>query len=716
MNVIRRIKLIVSLYKLFGARWFLFRIGYAIRLKTGLIRNQIPTYQWQDRPFEDWIKKGIPFYPEGYTQWRLEHEPNFLFDQIPVYPKKVKWEPEKMIKQADQFLAGIGRYFSKTDYQIGFPPDWHLDPLLNIHLPNNKHWSQIPDKGDHDIKYVWEMNRFSHVFSLVRAYAHHRDDHYPAAFWEMVEDWMEDNPPNLGANWKDGQEVALRILALSFGYYAFRHHPESTPERQSKLVILIAALTERICQNIDYAIFTRSNHTISEGFGLWLAGTLFPELRNAEKYQQNGKRILEKEAVRQIYPDGGYSMHSINYHRFVLHLYIFAIRIAELNNQNFSDSIYQAVERSVEYLYHLIHIDSGRIPQYGSNDGALVLPFNSCDFGDYRPLLQAGFYLLHNKRLFPAGPWDEDLFWLFGLKNFPALKGVKIQLKEYNFLDSGISKLSGQDSYLFIRCNQFCDRPSHADQLHVDLWWQGKNVALDPGTYLYNGEKPWKNGLAHTKVHNTITVDHQDQMQKFSRFIWVEWSNGEILTKGESNGIKFWQGQHDGYSKLSDPVIHKRTVILLGGNNWLIVDHVKGQQPHDFNLQWLLDNQFLQSEDKHDQLYLEHQSKTLKAQFGKLGEPTQLSLVRADPESTCGWVSHYYGHKEPALSVQLQAHHHEMLFWSFFGEDSFSMVSKPDQLNLTNDDITVQIKKDLISISRTNQEISKFYPCIGSEN
>lgn len=717
MNAIRKLFLLKSLYNHFGPRWFLFRIGYAIRMKTGLIRGHIPSYQWQEKALEDWIKPTVPSHPDEYMQWRMENEPVFLFDQLPNIPKKARWNRDQVLKEADQYLAGIARYFSRTDYKVGFPPDWHSDPSLNIHLPNNIHWSRIPDDGDFDIKFIWETNRLSQIFTLVRAYAYKQDDHYPTAFWTVLEDWMEKNPPNFGANWKDGQEAALRILAISFGYYAFRYHPQSTPNRVAKLVFLVAALAERICKNIDYAIFTHSNHTISEGFGLWLAGTLFPEIRNAEKYRDDGRKILEKEATRQIYPDGGYSMHSLNYHRFVLHLYIFAARIIGLNGSSFSDSVYQAIERSVEHLYHLINVKTGQMPQYGSNDGALVLPLNSCEYGDYRPLLQAGYYLIHKKRLFPSGPWDEDLFWLFGVEDFPAVKEPKKQLSDYIFFDSGISKISGKDSYLFVRCNEFRDRPSHADQLHIDLWWRGKNIAVDAGTYLYSGEEPWQNGLAKTNVHNTITVDNQDQMQKFSRFIWVNWSNGVVLNHGEEHGVKYWQGQHSGYGRLSDPVIHKRSIILMEGDGWLIVDHGSGTKPHDFTLNWLLDKDFSATEAGGNSLQLDYQSKLMAAHFGSIGAEPEISMVSADPKSTRGWVSNYYGYKEPALSAQLHARTTDILFWTFFGDESFSINTSADQLTIQKNQWTLTLDQKIISLNNADEKKSlQFSPLVNNNN
>jgi len=163
VKINRKISSLKSLYSHFGARWIAFRIGYAIRMRSGILKQQIPSYQWQDRPLQDWIGPNFPTEIEEYANWRKNNPVGFLFNQVPTIPKKFKWDRDHVIKEADQYLAGIARFFSKTDFQIGFPPDWHLDPFLNHHLPNNKHWTQIPENGESDIKYVWEASRFSQI-------------------------------------------------------------------------------------------------------------------------------------------------------------------------------------------------------------------------------------------------------------------------------------------------------------------------------------------------------------------------------------------------------------------------------------------------------------------------------------------------------------------------------------------------------------------------
>jgi asparagine synthase (glutamine-hydrolysing) len=294
--------------------------------------------------------------------------------------------------------------------------------------------------------------------------------------------------------------------------------------------MMVAAHADRIYKNVDYAISTHSNHTISEGFGLWLAGLLFPELKDAEKYFSLGRNLLEQEAAAQIFPDGAYSMYSLNYHRFVLQLYLCMIRLGDINQSPVSRLIYDRVSASIHFLSQMIDLETGQMPVYGSNDGALVLPLSNCDFSDYRPLLQLGSYVTKKQLLFDAGPWDEDIFWLCGgadplsgpraerrsersvsVDEDRSRSGERVGVRTKSqpaFPHGGIYILRGANSQAIIRCADWAparSRPSHADQLHVDLWWRGLNIACDAGTYLYSGEGIWRNGLAHTAVHNTVT-------------------------------------------------------------------------------------------------------------------------------------------------------------------------------------------------------------------
>ncbi|HEX2998022.1 MAG TPA: alginate lyase family protein, partial [Anaerolineales bacterium] len=486
--------------------------------------------------------------------------------------------------------------------------------------------------------------------------------------------------------------AALRLMAWTFGFYAFLDSPSSTPTRIAQFTVMFAAHAERIYRNIDYAISTRSNHTMSEAFGLWLVGLLFPELKDAGKYFSFGRKLLEQEALEQIFPDGSYSMYSLNYHRFILHIYLYAIRLGELNGVPFSETLKARVTKSVDYLYQLIDPATGQMPVYGSNDGALVLPLNNCDFTDYRPLLQLGSYLTKKELLFEPGPWDEDVFWFYG-ETFPSPVGREVRGEgETSFPHAGMYILYGANSKAVIRCTDFRARPSHADQLHVDLWWHGVNIACDAGTYLYSGEGVWRNGLARTSVHNTVIVDRQDQMKMVSRFTWTNWAKGRVLRRDE----KIWQGEHNGYRRLIDPVDHKRTVLALDEDRWLVVDHLDGRQPHHYSLHWLFcDGEYEVQDCSNGHVPVKFGIKLnipdsklpdskLFIQMGLLEGTGNFTIVRADENSTRGWRSRYYGQKEPALSAMLETDQPRACFWTYFGLETDVVETEGDKMKVNS--------------------------------
>jgi hypothetical protein len=65
--MLNRIKTLASLYLELGPRWSAFRLAYAFRLRTGLIRLQTPQYKWSDRPLKHWLKPTIPSAPDSYA-------------------------------------------------------------------------------------------------------------------------------------------------------------------------------------------------------------------------------------------------------------------------------------------------------------------------------------------------------------------------------------------------------------------------------------------------------------------------------------------------------------------------------------------------------------------------------------------------------------------------------------------------------------------------
>jgi len=528
----------------------------------------------------------------------------------------------------------------------------------------------LSDFGFGDIKLIWELNRFSFVYPLVRAYWRTGDEQYPEVFWKLVADWQAGNQPQAGVNWKCGQEISFRVMAWCFGLYGFLHARATSAARLVELARLMAVSGYRIEANIDYALSQKNNHGISEAMGLWTIGLLFPEFKRASHWLELGRELLERQAEELIYEDGAFSQHSMNYQRVMLHDFIWALRLGELNGKPFSSHLMGRVAKAVSFLYQLQDNATGRLPNFGHNDGALVLPLSNCDYRDYRPLLQAGHYLCHRTRLYPEGPWDEEILWMFGPE---ALQAPQAQTEKRNLQahSGGYYSLRGEESFALVHCGSYRHRPGQADMLHVDLWWRGQNIALDAGTYSYNAPDPWNNSLAHTSYHNTVAVDGLDQMDRVGKFLWLPWLHGKLICfdHGGPEICKHWEGEHDGYLRLKNPVSHRRAILQLPHDKWLILDKLQATGKHNYRLHWLLSDAPYVWDETRSLLALQTAGGPFFLRVGAAAEPWEASLVREDSTSARGWHSPYYNYREPALSLALSVDTTSCLFWSMFGPD-----------------------------------------------
>jgi asparagine synthase (glutamine-hydrolysing) len=647
----------IPLIRAMGPRWICVRACQAAQNKLRLIQRRLPIENWDQKTLSTYLRADVPCDPAEYRQWRQTEGGKFFFDNLPQSDLLSEVSRGQAVGHAEALLKGSWNFFGMLSVDAGTPPDWHRNPLSGESAPKDPHWAEIPDFAFGDIKLIWEASRFTPAYALVRAFAFTKDDRYAEAFWTLVEDWAVHNPPQCGPNWKCGQESSFRLMAWCFGLYGFLTSQRTTPERIAALSKMIAVTADRIEAYIGYALSQNNNHGISEALGLFSAGTLFPEFRRADSWRRRGKRLLEDQAKRQIYSDGAYVQHSMNYHRVVLQDYIWALRLAELNGEPFARDLYAQILRSTEFLDNVTDTHSGNVPNYGNNDGTLALPLSDCDYSDFRPTLQAAYYLTRHQRRFAPGYWDEMMLWLFGAESLnvplalPATPASTVS-------SSGYYILRGDESWAMIRCAEYRDRPAQSDQLHFDLWWRGLNMALDSGTYSYNAPPPWDNAFVNAAAHNTITVDGQDPMRRFSRFLWLDWAQASNVHHSFGNESDYWRGEHDGYQRLG--VIHRRT-IERRGDTWKVIDEILGNGRHRARLHWLF-------ADFPSVIDSEAGTLRLKTPQGHVivtttcSAATNITMIRAGQsmtgegsiEITRGWVSHTYAMKEPALSLALE--------------------------------------------------------------
>jgi len=646
VNNLNKAYIIYQSVKNLGFNWLIFRLYYEFKKRTGFLKrkfksidinkikiSKITTFISQEELLKSWNKNYFFFIKISNSKIILN---KILENQ----------DKQEIINIADKAINGEIRMFEKdfADYKDSI--DWHYNPISKEYSPKNKHWIDIEELGDvfGDIKYIWEASRFSQVFYFIRAYTLTNDEKYSEAFWNQVESWMNNNPAEMGVNWKCGQEITFRTIAWIFGLYAFKHSKHSTDQRIIKLFKHIYYNIQHVEKNFEFALkAVKNNHAISEAAGMFTAGVLFPFFKDAERWREKGKKYLEELADKQFYEDGTYKQYSTNYNRLVIEVYSFVLRLAELNDIVFEEKTKNKLLKSVNYLYQIQDDETGKVPNYGNNDGALLFPLSSCDFLNYKPQLNLLYYTLTKKRLYESGKYDEELFWFYGESSLNS-EFDNIKQKSAEFNTGGYYLLRNTNSHTMIRCGDFQDRPAHSDLLHMDLWWKGNNILTDAGTYSYNPEEKFKNYFIHTATHNTVTVNNKNQMKKGPRFLWFNWTKSKKREFVINDSHKYFEGEHYGYN----PLTHRRAVYNKN-DIYIIIDDIFGEKNELINIKqnWLLGDFDIESKNNEVEIKTEQGNYVIR----NFNNDTKLKIFKGNIDKPAGWRSLYYGKREAVPQI-----------------------------------------------------------------
>src|SRR5690606_18346477 len=118
------------------------------------------------------------------------------------------------------------------------------------------------------------------------------------------------------------------------------------------------------------------------------------------------------EVAYQIYEDGTFLQYSMNYHRVVVQLLTWGIRLAERHGQRFEEVVYERAARSLQFLDTCTDPVSGQLPNYGANDGALFFRLTDDDYREYTSQLNDLRAVLEGKVTRP----EESPHW-YGIAN-----------------------------------------------------------------------------------------------------------------------------------------------------------------------------------------------------------------------------------------------------------------------------------------------------------
>lgn len=589
----------------------------------------------------------------------------FFFDSskrdeiIDVFKKEYGAIVSKIIRQGDDYCEHIFDLLGSGRVRLGEQIDWHLDFKSGFRWNKNEKYlgtrKHVNLQDSSDVKVPWELSRCQHFVALGKAYWLTKNEKYAEEFVDEIDNWIDNNPGGLGVNWACTMDVAIRAVNWIWGFCFFMPSKTLTKEFKIKFLKSLYVHGRHIANNLEFGEI-RGNHYLSDVVGLVYLGVFFQETKEGEKWLEKGLSALEDEMKFQVYPDGVDFEASINYHRLVTELFLSSVLLCKKNDIEISDFVWRQLEKMIEFVMYYTKTD-GKCPLIGDVDNGRLHILSQNDFNDHRYLLSIGAVLFERADFKNAyNEFNEEAFWLLGidgLNKFKNLPEQRQKIKSKSFKDGGYYVMRDDGLYMIIRCGDVglkgrgCH--GHCDCLSFELFAGDKTFIVDPGMYVYTASPQWRNRFRGTGYHNTIMIDGKE-MNRFNdrelfsmKFDAIPQVNKWVTT----DKYDFFDGEHNGYAKLENPVVHRRQIHFNKEKKyWIIKDILTGDGKHKF--EWYFHFVPIELEQINE--------KSLMIRTRCNGTNITLDPIRAPNGLRCeiqdGWISQGYGKKVKASIVK----------------------------------------------------------------
>lgn len=571
------------------------------------------------------------------------------------------------VEAAERIVAGELTVFAVSQGPGTVSPNWNRDPLTGAVAPLvfGKRIDYRNERLVGNIKYLWEPNRHLELVTLAQAYALTADKRYLDGVGQRLDSWLDQCPYPKGVNWASSLEVGIRLINWSLVWQLIGGRDSALFAGEAGADLLKRWL-DSIFQHVHFICHyysrhsSANNHLIGEAAGAFVAACTWPYWKDFDSWGDEARRILVDSAAAQTHADGVNREQAIAYQQFVLDFLILSALAGRARGLEFPDEYWRTIERMIEYI-HAIMDAGGNVPMIGdADDGFVVRLSQEREFCPYKSLLATGA-ILFDRPDFAAksGGLDDKTRFLLGEDRWASLSSSareKSAGSRRRFPEGGYYILgqeldtdreirliadAGSLGYLSIAAH------GHADALSFVLSVAGREILIDPGTYSYHTEPRWREHFRGTGAHNTVRVDGQDQSVQGGNFMWLRHAKARCVDFEYGGTSSRFSGEHDGYTRLPDPVMHRRD-ILQRGTMIEVTDRFTCAGYHVVERCWHFSEQCSVSLD----------GSTVVAENG----PVRVTLraaeqvretrrLRGSEDPPGGWISRRFDVKVPADSV-----------------------------------------------------------------
>jgi uncharacterized heparinase superfamily protein len=415
-------------------------------------------------------------------------------------------------------------------------------------LPASIEWDSNPGTGH----WGHDLNRFSYLRPLTRAFLATGDTRYSRKAMELILDWIAkcDTSRCFRGSpyvWGSYLNNAIHCQAWCRCTATLLAREQITPQELLRVL-------KSVHDQLAYLEIVTNGHA-----GNWptigCQGMLeclatFPVFRDTDRFVDYCLANLKTQIAQQVLPDGVQDELTPHYHRVVVSNLLTAIRSLRQLRRELDPDTTAVLRKMVHY-----------VQQTAVPDGSKQVAFNDSDPGSPGTI---------------ASSLDE-----LGLAEFlspPERLGPEV------FPYAGVALLrqpqAQGDLYLAFDAGPYGRSHQHEDKLGFWLFAYGRNLLVDPGRHLYDGSaRSYYPYLKSTTAHSTIRIDGQDQHSAGRRDTWIARQPLDLHWQIRDGELRA-SGCYDlGYGKRNEiAVVHHREVVFVKQRCWVVFDLIAGRQ------------------------------------------------------------------------------------------------------------------------------------------
>jgi hypothetical protein len=557
--------------------------------------------------------------------------------------------PQDYLAAADRLVSGRFDFFGES-FQLDGEVRWNVDPKTGTVAP---------------LSFGKTLNnRHLEVVTLAQAYALSGDRRYLEHLRRLIATWIAQCPYPLGANWCSSLELGIRLInwQLAYRIVGGAHSPLFEGEEGERFA---AEWLRAIYQHVHFIMghlsshSSANNHLIGELAGAYVAATTWPCWPEMDAWRRRAQAALIAQAEVQTHADGVNREQAISYQQFVMYFLLTAGLVGKGSAAPFPQSFWQVMSRMTAFVDALLDV-GGNLPMIGdADDGFVYTLAPRAQFEPFGEWLRVAGVVFDNARWRSRGAGHTaTALWLCGSDAVVADEGAVLTEPPTTFADGGYYILgdrlgqpdelraivdAGPLGYLGIAAH------GHADCLSLLLSVAGRELLIDPGTYVYHTEREWRDYFRGTAAHNTVRIDGVDQSQIAGPFLWADKAEASVEEFSTSSTRDRLRAKHLGYRRLVDPVTHVREVILDKAARTIeVVDEIQCAGPHRIERFWHFAEQCVVALDGH-KVVATNGSVRLVIEVDERDATSR--ILRGDSQPMGGWISRRFAHKQPTATV-----------------------------------------------------------------